>query len=86
MAIVRSRSLRLLLIAATLAVVAVPWLVEPRQVAVAWYGFEFLDTPATDDATPHPGSTQCSRLPSNTTNRFSLGVTSQPSLVTPPTR
>ena len=55
MALLRSRSLRLLLIAATIAVVAVPWLVEPRQVAVAWYDFEFLDTPATDDAAPHPG-------------------------------
>ncbi len=37
-------------------------------------------------ATPQPGSTQCSRLPSKTTRRLVSGDTSHPLLVTPPTR
>ena len=60
MVILRSQPLRLLLIAATLAAFAVPWILDPHRIAVDWYEFEFTTTPRptdtnTDTVPPHPG-------------------------------
>jgi len=60
MVILRSQPLRLLLIAATLAAFAVPWILDPHRIAVDWYEFEFTRTPLptdtnTDTNPPHPG-------------------------------
>jgi hypothetical protein len=58
MALLRSQTLRLLLIAAVLATFAVPWILDLHRVAVDWYGFEFTTTPTPNDNEinpPHPG-------------------------------